>query len=184
MRKMLLGSMLAIAATALPALADAPWTPKVPVPDRCVSWAHDRDHARTSRQRLGAELSLASCAASARLDAAVLPGGDDSIAALGAAIEPSLAMLDSVAVSRDPQYQILAAAARGDLYVAVITRARIADRDLEPALGPWQDAAATSYASAARLADLHPGSVIADRAIANAVQHSRQAIARPSVAAR
>jgi hypothetical protein len=185
MRKMLLvGSSLAIAAAALPAAAEAPWVPRVPVPDACRTWARDLDNAQAPRQRASAELSLASCWASARLDAAELPGGEGTIATLGAAIEPALAILDDVSMSREPTSQILAAEARGALYAAVIVRARVADRGLEHALAPWQDAASRAYSSALALARLHPGAVIADPIVASAVQRSRGELTRPAVAAR
>jgi hypothetical protein len=186
MRNMLLlvGSTVAVAAAAAPApaKADAPWTPHVQVPEGCGRWARDVDRAETPRQRYSAEMSLASCAASARMDAATLPGGDKSIDALGAAIEPSLTILDDVSLSRDPAYQILAADARADLYVAAITRARAAERDVdECSLAPWQAAADRAYDTASNLARIHPGIVIGDPVVASAVQHGRRAIA-PSVA--
>jgi hypothetical protein len=186
MRKMLLlvGSTVAVAAAAAPAKADVPWTPRLQVPEACERWAQDSQRAETPRQRYSAEMSLASCTASARLDAATLPGGDRSIAALGAAIEPSLALLDDVALSRDPAYQILAADARGDLYVATIVRARSAERGIdEDSLLPWQQGADNAYATASNLAMIHPGVVIGNPVVASAVQHGRRAIA-PSVAVR
>ena len=185
MRKMLLlGSLLAIATAALPARAEAPWRPHVPVPHRCRAWARHVDDAPTHRQRWAAELSLASCEASARLDAAELPGGDATIASLGAAIEPSLAILDEVALSRDPAYQILAADTRGSLYVAAMTRARIAEHGLEDDVAPWNAAADAAYRSALPLAAQHPGLVISNPVVATAIEHSRAELTRPSVATR
>jgi hypothetical protein len=102
------------------------------------------------------------------MDDVKLAGDDAALNALASAIKPSVAILDEVVRGGDPAYQIIAQDAKGDLYVNMVVRMRVAEAQLMP----WLKQAAASSKEAVRIAKLHPELLTSDPVVTSAAHHS------------
>jgi hypothetical protein len=102
------------------------------VPPQCAAVSAVPASAEIPEPALSAKLSLATCEAGLRFDALQLAPDEASMRALYNAAKPSLAMIDEVIHTNDPEYAPRAVQARRDLYIAMVTRMR----DSIPPLAP------------------------------------------------
>jgi hypothetical protein len=115
------------------------------------------------------KISLALCVANAKLGPLQLVDAEASIQDVDAATAPSLAMLDEVAASNDPHWQVIALHAEGDLLATMAARmlstvpalpaGELHDSRmqlLQPRVQPWLDRAQQAFAEVDRLAKDHP----------------------------
>jgi hypothetical protein len=96
------------------------------VPFTCEKIAAVPSEMRTETPLLAARISMAACGGAARMGALTVYDDDTSLRAMADALGTSLATLDDVATSPDPRWQLLAAEARADLELGLVTRMRAA----------------------------------------------------------
>jgi hypothetical protein len=120
--------------------------------------------ARTPEPVFSARVSTANCMASAKLASLPLTDSDASIERANQAVAPIIANLDEVIAEGDPNAQLVAAYAKGDLLFGLRSRMRDAipsmtsqmslqsvrdieqrRRALEPKLSPWSKEATTAF---------------------------------------
>jgi len=148
----LLVSSTAIAQSTLPAIDTAG------VPPACASLAAVPGDAAIPRPAIAARISVAGCAAMAKMSALHLAADDASVTALAEAAKPSLDLYQAAIDQNDPVLTPIAKAARADLYLGMAVRLRTAvssitmqtvgealsDRTkahafVESKVGPWLD---------------------------------------------
>jgi hypothetical protein len=119
--------------------------------------------------RMGARLSVASCAANVALDKMQLDDPATVAAKIEHAVQFSMDLLDSVSVAGTPTERVEALHARADLYKGMIARLRRAaplmswhnttldkHAEIERVITPWQHAAAADGAAIAMTVKAHP----------------------------
>src|SRR5262252_3348008 len=114
----LLVSSTAVAQPALPPIDTAN------APPACAALAAVPGDAAIPRPAIGARISLAGCAAMAKMSALQLAADDASVAALTEAAKPSLELYQAAIDQNDPVLTPIAKAARADLYVGMAVRLR------------------------------------------------------------
>lgn len=170
------------------------------MPEACKPIAK-RALAASLSAAYAARISLASCMAEGALAPLKLCDCGESIAAIDKAVAPAIAILDDVIGNADPATQVIAEHTEGQLYVGFATRmlttlprpapgaseAEVALCDmrkqtLEAQLGPWREAAMTSFQHVVDVAKAHP-ELARNPVVATAVRDSQQRLAA-EVAAR
>lgn len=170
-------SLISVAAFAGTASADLTKLDDGAIPSACRTVEHSP--APTLHLKLAQRISIATCTASIRLDAAQhsLKQTTAAIQALGDAVSPSITMLDEVIQQGDPELAIIAERAKGDLYVGLGIRLRNSMRYnpemIEPAVRPWLAAGDRAFRHAEQLAQAHP-ELPHDQVVASALQISRE----------
>ncbi len=104
--------------TALPPLDNAS------IPQGCAQLAAVPGDAATPRPAIAARISVASCAAMARLSALQLHADDASVTAIADAAKPSLDLYEAAIEQGDVALSPIAKAARADLYQSMAVRLR------------------------------------------------------------
>lgn len=145
-----------------------------------------------------ASISTANCMAELGMNGLLVGNNDESIAALDAAVRPSIAMYDAIIVNGDPAYRIIAEQAKGDLYQALVVRMRNtiprsptgssgdafeaavdnwqwSHAALERKLEPWLMQADFCFDHIARLGDENPAIVARNPVLAHDVRTARNA---------
>ncbi|HTJ46807.1 MAG TPA: hypothetical protein VL463_32110 [Kofleriaceae bacterium] len=191
-------TLLIIAAVSAPVAAWAQATPAA-VPFTCESVAIVPNEMHSTAPLMQARISMASCAAEARMGALTLVDDDVSMQLLASSIEPSLATLDDVAANGDPRWQLLAAHARAEIYLGMVARMRatippippgereqllvndLADRAerhavLEPKLRAWIDQADRNLRLTLQIANAS-ASAMQDDACAIAARDAQEQLA-------
>jgi len=150
----LLVPSLAVAQPALPPIDTAN------VPPACTAIAAVPADAAIPRPAIEARISLAGCAAMAKMSALQLAADDASVKALAEAAKPSLELYQVAIDQNDPALTPIAKAARADLYLGMAVRLRdavpaitmqtvgeaLAAHDkahafVESKIGPWLESA-------------------------------------------
>jgi len=144
--------------------------------------------SRDRNAAAAAKVSLAICVANANLAPLALVDAEASVRDVDGATAASFAMLDDVARSGDPHWQIIALHAEGDLYATIAQRMMAtvpagpspelhATRVslLQPLVQPWLDKARAAFGEVDRIARSHPE--LRQPAIADAVSDSRRRLA-------
>lgn len=169
------------------------------VPGACSALAEVPGDAKIDRPSFEARISAAHCAASVKLQS--LQGVNDDDAGMKTvmdAIAPSIAWLDDVIKTGEPQYGLIAESARAQLLVAAAVRMRntippitmttvgdaLADHDkrhaaLEPKIKPWLDNAAASFEHVRAAAAAKP-ELVGNPVIKAAVDAAAAPVARPA----
>lgn len=144
--------------------------------------------SRDRNAAAAAKISLAVCVANANLAPLALVDAEASVRDVDGATAASFAMLDDIARSADPHWQIIALHAEGDLYASIAQRmmstvpagpspqlhdTRVAL--LQPLVQPWLDKSQAAFAEVDRIAKAHPE--LRQQAIADAVRDSRRRLA-------
>jgi hypothetical protein len=144
--------------------------------------------SRDRNAAAAAKVSLAVCVANANLSPLTLVDAEASVREVDGATAASFAMLDEVARSGDPHWQIIALHAEGDLYATIAQRmmatvpagpspslhdTRVSL--LQPLVQPWLDKSRAAFADVDRVAKAHPE--LRQQAIADAVNDSRRRLA-------
>jgi hypothetical protein len=157
MRACLFALVVSSTAVAQPAL---PPIDTANVPPGCAALAAVPGDAAIPRPAIEARISLAGCAAMAKMSALKLVADDASVTALAEAAKPSLELYQIAIDQNDPVLTPIAKAARADLYGGMAVRLRaavpaitmqtvgeaLADRArahafVESKVGPWLDKA-------------------------------------------
>jgi hypothetical protein len=168
MRYAILASLIPAAiftsAVAHAAPGTSPLRPLVPaeLSARCRALAVVPPSARISDPDFAAHVSVANCMAEEAMSGLALRPDSASIAALDAAAAPSLAILDDVLEHGDARWELVADAAKADLWFGMVVRMRIVtndpddQRELEAKLAPWLDDATQATREANDLAGREP----------------------------
>ncbi|HEX5063420.1 MAG TPA: hypothetical protein VFV99_28785 [Kofleriaceae bacterium] len=140
----------------------------------CTALAWIPPDALIDTPKIAARVSVAMCAAGKRMSALTLKDDAASRVALNKATAPTFAVLDDLASTGTPDWQIIANALRGQLYVAMTVRLRNSIPPINQAMGPqyaalmarhdrveqeaqpWLASADDSFRQARQVASVHP----------------------------
>ena len=153
------------------------------------------------RQALAARIALANCWADAALGALELIDGAESILAIDEAVAGGLALLDEVLVAGDPASQVMAHAAKAQLYGGMEARMlntvpsstdvspeanalRTSRRAIVEALiTPWREAMRAGDQAVIDVVKAHPA-IAADPVVRSALRGSRTRLVQRGIATR
>lgn len=177
-----------------PAAVQLPSIDLSAVPEPCKPLAKQATAPSVSAA-LSARISLASCMADHAIAPLALCDCGASIGEVDAAAAPALRVLDDVIAVGDPATQVIAEHTEGELYAGFATRllgtlprvapgageSEVALRDmrkqtLEAQLGPWREAAMTSFQHVVDLAKAHP-ELASNPVVTTAVRDSQRRLA-------
>jgi hypothetical protein len=176
------------------------------VPRQCREVSPIPRSSRVVSTAFNASISTANCMAELAMNKVVATNTDESIAALDAAVRPSIAMLDAIIVDGDPGYRIMAEYAKADLYQALAVRMRNtiprsptgltgeafeaavdgwqrSHADLEHKIEPWLVQSDLAYDHVARIGAQNPAIVALNPVLVHDVQIAHD-VERPGVASR
>ena len=157
--------------------------------------AGSRISSRDHNTALASKVSFAICTASSAMASISLVDAEASVRDLDHATANAFALLDEVAASGDPRWQIVAQHAEGDLLAQMTRRmldtvppagagatqaaAELHDSRLQllqPSLEPWRQRAQSAFAQVDQLARANPN-LAKDQLVSNAVADSRRRMA-------
>lgn len=132
------------------------------LPERCRELATVPASALIAEPDLAAHVSVASCRAEDAMGQLALRRDMPSIAALDAAVQPSLQILDDVIEHGTARWQLIAGVAKADLYRGMVVRMRNvvpggnAPGNFEATLTTWLDGASRASREAADIGRREP----------------------------
>jgi len=156
------------------------------LPERCRDLARVPASSVIPDPDMAAHVSVANCMADEVMGRLALQPDASSMSALDGAAEPSAQILDDVIAHGGPRWQVIADAAKADLYRGMVVRMRIAmsGRDapasVEAGLATWLDNASRASRAAADVARTE--SVSDDPVVRSALASLVVADARPTSA--